>query len=118
MQLNMEILCQMVGKIDGEDFYIILRHYCTQMYLINLCTQECNSCKPNLLLGFEFARGEFILNPKGALVFACREIVGDEAAKYHEMKAQTPKNDLGEEDPTKDAFAEISKSYEASTSLR
>ena len=102
----------------AKNFAIILRHYCTQMYLNNLCTQNCISCKPNLLRAFDFARGEFILNPKGALVFICREIVGDAAAKAHEMKAQTPKNDLGEDDPTKDPFTELSKSYEASTSLR
>ncbi len=118
MQLNIKALCQMVGIIESEDFAIINRHYCTQMYLSNLCTQDCASCKPNLLRAFDFARGEFILNPKGALVFICREIVGDAAIKANEIKVQTPKNDLGEDDPTKDAFAEISKSYEASTTLR
>jgi hypothetical protein len=118
MQLNIKVLCQMVGNIDGEEFCIILRHYCTQMYLNSLCTQDCVSCTPNLLSAFDFARGDFILNKKGALVFACREIVGDTALKAHEMKAQTPKNDLGEDISTKDPFTELMKSYETSTSLR
>lgn len=118
MQLNMKVLCRMVGKIDGEDYAIITRHYCTQMYLHNLCTQNCIACKPNLLRAFDFARGEFILNPKGSLVFACRAIVGDAAVNAHETKTQTPTNELGEEDPTKDTFAELSKSYETSTVLR
>ncbi len=118
MQLNMEILCQLVEKIDGDDFTIILRHYCTQMYLNNLCTQDCISCTSNLLRAFNFARGEFIINPKGALVSICREIVGDAAAKSHEMKVETPKNDLGEDIPAKDIFTELTKSYETSTSLR
>ena len=119
MQLNMKALYRMVGKANSAEFAIIRRHYCSQMYLNNLCTQKCIAdCKANILRAFDYASGEFVLNRYGALVYICREIVGQAVEAAHQSEANTPKNDLGEDNPLADAFTELSKRYEAASTLR
>ena len=119
MQLNMKALYRMVGKADGAEIAIIRRHYCSQMYLNNLCTQKCIAdCKASILHAFLYSQGEFVLNKYGALVYICREIVGQAVEVAHQSKANTSKNDLGEDNPLTDTFAELAKLYEATSTLR
>ena len=121
MNISMKTLWQMVNnpKPDGADLAILQRHFCSQLYLNNLCTTHCmDDCCPHVEKLFDLARGEFILKPKAMLVGCCRQVVSDiihEARSDH--KAETPKNDLGEPTPEADVFASLTKHYESTTTL-
>ena len=119
MQIDMRTLMRMVRHPKPNDLLIIHRHYCTQMYLNNLCTRKCEKqCLMNMVKAWDYAYGEFVLKPGGgALVFIFREIVGDEVAKARQHEAIIPKNDLGEEQEL-NPITELTKHYEAATEMR
>jgi hypothetical protein len=76
MLLELHTLYRMVKSPTADEFYIVQRHYCTQMYLNNLCTNHCvEQCSQSLMGVFDYSLGEFVINPNGALVVALRMAV-------------------------------------------
>ena len=119
MQIELHTLRRMVKSPAADEFYIVRRHYCTQMYLHNLCTTHClKQCARNIQRAFDRSRGEFVLNQYGALVMALRDIVYTETSKSHETRAKTPENALGEPMPEFDVFTELTRQYEAAAKKR
>lgn len=119
MPIELRTLCQMVKSPDADEFNIVRRHYCTQMYLNNLCTTHClEQCSQTIQRAFDLSRGEFVINPYGALVMALRTLVHQAVSQSRVNQAETPTNSLGEPTPTADVFSELSKQYEAASSQR
>lgn len=118
MQVDMKTLYRMGQKPSANDLIVIRRHYCTQMYLNNLCTTKCIfQCKDNISRAFDYSYGEFVLKPSGAMVYFLRGLVGEEIRLSREHTAETPKNNLGEEEQG-DVFAELARLYETTSALR
>ena len=119
MQIELHTLRRMVKSPAADEFYIVRRHYCTQMVLFGLCTTHClKQCTRNIQRAFDRSTGEFVLNQCGALVMALRDIVYDETSKPRRTRAKTPENDLGDPMPTFDVFTELTKQYEAAAKKR
>ncbi len=119
MPIEYPTLRRMVKSPNAEEFHIVRRHYCTQMYLNSLCSTHClEQCSKAIQSAFEFSRGEFILYPRKALVGAARQEVY--RALYHPRisKIETPKNEWGEEIPESDVFNALAQEYEAEAAQR
>ena len=114
MKIPMKTLWRIVDKPDGGELAIVQRHYCTQMYLHNMCSTYCTEdCAANLRRAFDFSRGDFIRNKHAALVGSIRQVIHDAVQREH--KAVTPVNEFTEPIPEHNVFEDIVRLYEGKT---
>ena len=86
MKIPMRTLWRIIDKPDGGELAIVHRHYCTQMYLHDMCTTHCqDDCARNLKRAFDFSRGEFIKNKHAALVGSIRQVIHDATQREHNV---------------------------------